>query len=199
MKPYLLRLLLFPSLLACGFPVYAQTTGMGGFQELPWGASERQISLKYRGLVKQAECTAFSRQIAERLKGVCDYPIIEPYQVTGIPFKLAFYLSAKTRSLSSVGLFYEAEVDTPQPNQSLDASWRQRYQNLRSALSDRYGFRDDENVTSHGRFVGAKATWRRGDTIIELVATFVRGAASPSREQYEVTYRPASDGEGGKL
>lgn len=79
MKPLLLRLLLFPSLLAYGFPSYAQTTGIGGFQELPWGASERQISLKYRGLVKHAECNAFSKQIAERLNGVCDYPIIEPH------------------------------------------------------------------------------------------------------------------------
>lgn len=189
-----------------GFASLAHSGGgdsVKGFQELQWGTSEKEVYQKYAGRIRMAECTPITEMSSKVHKHVCDHPVIEPYEVVGIPFSLGFYLTEGTRRLDGVGLTYSAEVEEA-ANKSWEQvkdEWSRKYRLLRSALTEKYGANDYERMAPpHPILMMADAVWRRGSTKIELSAKVTKGGRYLGPwEEYSVYYTPTAGGDAGKL
>ena len=200
MHATIVRRLLLCALVLFGVPADASESTVFAFQGLPWGASEVQIDAKFNGPLRRTVCDEKRTKIvAERLGEVCSSPYVEPYDVAGISFTLGLHLALQSRVLNSVTLFHASAAAQPNKGEARDAMWRDRHRALRRALADRYGQPDAGDVVGNAGVVIANNIWRRSGTNIELKSTFMQPAGAPAEEQYQILYRQAAQGSGGKL
>ncbi|GAB3491211.1 hypothetical protein GCM10027399_09080 [Curvibacter fontanus] len=166
------------------------------FQGLPWGATEAQIETRFAGQTKRRICDSALKQFADKLEQVCEGLYVEPYEVEGMPFKLSFNFSKKTRLLDNVSLDYSTEAPNVRPSSTPDARWNDTFLKLKDTLTDRYG----PPVSSYlGGERGSKmgsAEWRTGATIVRLQSLFW---GSTSFEQHSILYYSNMSGSAGKL
>ncbi len=165
------------------------------FQGLPWGAGEAQLLQRFGAMLKPAECPATA---ARRLRPreACNSPMLAPYDVAGVPFRLNLLLDERTRRLVRVALAWDGVVAAS----GSDNAFSEKHRLLRQLLTQRYGAPESTHVDSDPAAWNATARWRRGETLIELVSTFVpRASGSSAREQVEIVYLPVTGGDAGKL
>lgn len=175
-------------------PCDPQAGAPEAFQGLPWGASEAQIAMRFGAALKAAECSAAAQAEAKRRGEACDHPMLMPYEVAGLPFRLNQHLDATARQLVRVSLV--SSTDTAAP----ETDWSDKHRQLRRLLTQRYGGPENTHVDSDNTLSTATARWRRGDTVIELSSTFrPRQASASTREHVEIIYQPVTAGEAGKL
>lgn len=197
--PGVIRLLPFLFVFAAA-PALAQPAPHEAFQGLPWGASEDQLSARFE-TAKAAECNPSTRKAASERREACDSPFIAGYTVAGSPLRLTLHVSADTRTLARISLWYSGEAEPPPPQLGQDNRRGEFHRLLRNLLSQRYGSPGNSNVADEpGSFI-ASARWRAGRTLIDLDSMFFHRAAGggAAREQYEIVYQPITAGDAGKL
>ncbi len=166
------------------------------FQGLPWGAGETQMALRFGPLLKKAVCPPLARRGPGRPTEACDHPLVEPYEVAGVPFRLNLHVDDATRQLVRVSLVHGVEALAA----TQESGWGEKHRLLRQLLTQRYGGPESTHVASEGALSHATARWRRGDTLIELSSRFHPAAAgSPASEQLEIVYKPVTAGDAGRL
>jgi hypothetical protein len=186
-------------LLLCVSASFAQST-LEGFQGLPWGATEQQVQSRFPKAATNIDCPDYAKRIYAAFHEVCDHPVIDPYEVAGIPFKLSFLLSERERLLSRVSLYYNGPVQKSIAGISARDTAVSLYKALRSLLTDKFGRHADEGMAEKGGLVVANCKWRLPGTTIKLSLTFRPGygTTEPS-EELQVIYGSVALGESGKL
>lgn len=167
------------------------------FQGLPWGADEAAMLARFGTALKLAECSAAARRAARpaRPAEACNHPLVAPYEVAGVPFRLNLHVDDATRRLLRVALVWEGAVPG-----GADAGFSEKHRQLRQLLAQRYGSPESTHVANEPEAWNAQARWRRGETLIELNSTFQpRSAGGGSRETVEIVYRPTTAGDAGRL
>jgi hypothetical protein len=174
----------------------AQPALPDAFQGLPWGAPESQIRMRFGpAALKLAECTArgAAQRQGTRPGEACNHPVVTPYEVAGIPFRLNLHVDERARQLVRVSLAYGGEPPA-------ESHWADKHRTMRGLLAQRYGNPEFTHVDGGPGPQSATARWRRGDTLIELQSTFLpRTGQQPAREHIEITYQPVHAGDAGKL
>ena len=169
-----------------------------GFNGLPWGAPEQQIAEKFAGKIKES-CDFTSSITGKLVRETCSHPIIEPYEVVGLPFRLDLYLD-DARRLERVDLVY---LDWEHKSQTSFSNWLDTYQRLQAALMLKYGKPDRLHVYNGDIRAGAAfaesqrgAEWITPNTEVELI-TFHH----PERDtaSYMIKYRRGIEGDANRL
>ena len=166
------------------------------FQGLPWGATEAQMTLRFGPALRRAECTLQERRNPVQPLHACDHPVMAPYPVAGLPFKLDLVVDSAARQLVRVVLSHAADVTAAA---AADNGWGEKHRVLRQLLTQRYGGPEATHVTADEGVSRATARWRRGDTLIELNSTFHNRPGVTGRDHIEIVYQPVTAGEAGKL
>ena len=165
------------------------------FQGLPWGAGEAQLLQRFGAALKQVDCGTPQRRPPARRGEACEHPMLAPYEVAGVPFRLNLHVDENQRQLVRVSLVWEGAVAAGNDN-----GFSEKHRQLRQLLSQRYGSPESTHVANEPETWNATARWRRSDTVIELNSVFrPRNAAGPAREAVEITYLPVTAGDAGKL
>lgn len=178
---------------------------VNGLQGLQWGAAEKDVYDKYRGKIRKSECTSATEIFAKLFHSVCDKPVIDNYEVVGIPFTLGFGLAADTRKLQSVSLNYSGKTDGAERQSwsQMQDEWWIKVVSIRNALIDKYGRPGYEHLNPpvpQSRFAMAEAVWSPGKTRITLSAQISKGGGyAESWQDFSINYRPISGGEAAKL
>lgn len=165
------------------------------FQGLPWGATEAQMTLRFGPPLKRAECTLQERRSPARAAEACDHPVLAPYPVAGVPFKLDLHVDSAARQLVRVVLSHSGDVAPA----AADNGWGEKHRLLRQLLTQRYGGPESTHITTDEGVSRATARWRRGDTLIELNSTFHSRAGAAGRDYIEIVYQPVTAGDAGRL
>jgi hypothetical protein len=173
----------------------AQPALPDAFQGLPWGATEAQMALRFGPALKRAECTLQERRSPTRPAEACDHPVLAPYAVAGVPFKLDLQVDSTARQLVRVVLSHAADVGPT----AADNGWGEKHRLLRQLLTQRYGGPESTHITTDEGVSRATARWRRGDTLIELNSTFHNRSGAAWRDHVEIVYQPVTAGDAGKL
>ena len=173
----------------------AQPVLPDAFQGLPWGATEAQMTLRFGPALKRAECTLQERRSPAVPALACDHPVLAPYVVAGLPFKLELHLDNVARQLVRVVLSHGIDVASA----AADNGWGDKHRVLRQLLTQRYGGPESTHVNADDGVSRATARWRRGDTLIELNSTFHNRPGVAGRDQIEIVYQPVTAGDAGKL
>lgn len=165
------------------------------FQGLPWGADEAQLLQRFGAALKPVDCGTPQRRPAARRGEACDHPMLSPYEVAGVPFRLNLHVDERLRQLVRVSMVWDGVVAA-----GSDSGFSEKHRQLRQLLSQRYGSPENTHVANEPDAWNATARWRRGDTVIELSSVFQpRNAAGPARETVEIVYLPVTAGDAGKL
>lgn len=183
---------------AVAFAVSAQTRSEEGFQGLRWGASEREIEQRFKGQVTRAKCDLALAIASKEFKAKCDSYRIDPYEIAGIPFVLAFDQAASDSTLRAVYLRFREEVT----GRSRIKDRREAlgyYNAVLSLLRERYGDEKENGVGSPSGILVAKSVWRTRTTRIDLDLMYVDKAGQESYVELKVHYSPLLSRSAGKL
>lgn len=165
------------------------------FQGLAWGAGEAQMLQRFGAALKPVDCGTPQRRPPPRRGEACDHPMVSPYEVAGVPFRLNLHVDDRLRQLARVSLVWDGVVPA-----GVDAGFSEKHRQLRQLLSQRYGAPEATHVANEPDAWNATARWRRGETVIELNSVFrPRSAAGPARETVEIHYQPVTAGDAGRL
>jgi len=200
----LINIAVSASIASFASPAFSGSDDVNGFQGLQWGAKEEDVYDKYQGKIRKAICTSITEFSAKAFHHVCDHPVLDNYEVVGIPFSLSFYLTEDTRRLDGVALFYSGKIGTSDSQQwprMLD-EWSKKYRSLREALNEKYGelYVEVFSPAKNTGFAMADAIWKRGNTEISLTAKLSQGGryTDPSQD-FSIHYRPTPTGDAAKL
>jgi hypothetical protein len=153
------------------------------------------MALRFGPALKRAECTLQERRSPTRPAEACDHPVLAPYAVAGVPFKLDLQVDSTARQLVRVVLSHAADVGPT----AADNGWGEKHRLLRQLLTQRYGGPESTHITTDEGVSRATARWRRGDTLIELNSTFHNRSGAAGRDHVEIVYQPVTAGDAGKL
>jgi len=162
-----------------------------GFRGLPWGASEGQVRARYGKEMKREKCGTTLARAKAYIHQACDNPVIDPYEVAGIPFKLSFELSKETRALVEVSLYFSMKVE-PHSESPAVVDWRAKNDLLHAALIKRFGDFGTHNVLEKDGLFLLNESWHTSDTKIELQSVLHNEYADDVREDFQLTYKPLS-------
>jgi hypothetical protein len=164
---------------------------------LRWSASEREVRAKFPTVREDNLCyrpaiTEFMR----RSDVACTGLVVEPYEVSGVPFALAFSFKASSRTLASARLSYEGPGAGTNA-QDRRKSFEVRFRSLAALLSERYGSTSPKVEAGNGMEL-VLAMFRSRDTEIQLLGV-LHLAGGERAERIEITYRQLGSGEAAKL
>jgi hypothetical protein len=153
------------------------------------------MALRFGPALQWPDCGTAPSRPGQRAGEACRHALLPRYEVAAVPFRLHLMLDDRLQQLVRVQLAWAGDAAA-----GSETGFSEKHRLLRQLLTQRYGSPEATHVSSEPEAWNATARWRRGDTLIELVSTFLpRKGNTGAREQVEINYQPITAGEAGKL